>query len=102
MKPITSHDPTFNTAARRKFETPRLYEVRARRDHRGVDLISDTLPLDRLWYAEPNAINNAIGCGKFFSWSDAVIRVYDSARQRDRTTRARGRFPRILITSSQE
>jgi hypothetical protein len=31
-----------------------------------------------LWYAEPNAISNAIGYAKFFSRShDAVIRVFD-------------------------
>jgi hypothetical protein len=28
------------------------YEVRPRKDHRGVDLISDALPFGRLWYAE--------------------------------------------------
>jgi hypothetical protein len=33
-----------------------VYEVRPRKDHRGVDLISDALPFGRLWYAEPNAI----------------------------------------------
>jgi hypothetical protein len=33
-----------------------------RKDHRGVDLISDVLPLGRLWYGEPNAINNAVNC----------------------------------------
>ena len=32
------------------------YEVRPRKDHRGVDLISDALPFGRLWYGEPNAI----------------------------------------------
>jgi hypothetical protein len=57
-----------------------VYEVRPRRDHRGVDLISDVLPFSRLWYGEPNAINNAIGYAKFRSRShDAVIRVYDEA-----------------------
>ena len=57
-----------------------LYEVRPRKDHRGVDLISETLPFRRLWYAEPNAISNAVGYAKFFSRShDAVIRVYDEA-----------------------
>ena len=31
-----------------------------------------------VWYAEPNAVANAIGYAKFFSRSrDAVIRVYD-------------------------
>jgi hypothetical protein len=32
----------------------RVYEVRLRKDHRGVELISDALPFGRLWYAEPN------------------------------------------------
>jgi hypothetical protein len=26
-----------------------VYEVRPRKDHRGVDLISDALPFGRLW-----------------------------------------------------
>ena len=39
-----------------------FYEVRPRNDHRGVDLISDVLPFGRLWYGEPNAINNAVNC----------------------------------------
>jgi hypothetical protein len=34
-----------------------LYEVRPRKDHCGVDLVSDALPFGRLWYAEPNASN---------------------------------------------
>jgi hypothetical protein len=46
----------------------------------GFDLISDALPFGRLWYAGPNAINNAIGFAKFYSRSnDAVIRVCDDA-----------------------
>jgi len=56
------------------------YEIRPRKDHRGVDLISDVLPFGRLWYGEPDGISNAIGYAKFFSRShDAVIRVYDAA-----------------------
>jgi len=47
-------------------------------DHRGVYLISDTLPFGRLWYGYPNAVANAIGYTQFYSRShDAVIRVYD-------------------------
>jgi len=58
-----------------------VYEIRPRSDKRGVDLISDVLPFGRLWYAEPHAITNAIGYAKFYSRShDAVIRVYDAAR----------------------
>ena len=30
------------------------YEVRPRKDHRGVDLISDVLPFGRLWLPRQN------------------------------------------------
>jgi hypothetical protein len=56
------------------------YEVRPRKDKRGVDLISDALPFGRLLYAEPNAISNAVGYAKFFSRSHkALIRVFDQS-----------------------
>ena len=56
------------------------YEVRPRKDKRDVDLISDALPFGRLWYAEPNAISNAVGYAKFYSRSHpAVIRVFDES-----------------------
>jgi hypothetical protein len=58
----------------------RIYEVRPRKDRRGVNLISDALPFGRLWYGEPNAISNAIGYAQFYSRShDAVIQVYDES-----------------------
>ena len=73
------------------------YEIRLRRNHRGVAPISDALPFGRLWYGEPNAINNAGGYAKFRSrLHDAVIRVYDKARQRDRNARVQGRFQRAV------
>jgi hypothetical protein len=57
-----------------------VYEVRPRKDHRGVDLISDALGFGRLWYDGPNAVANAIGYAMHHSRSaDAVIRVYDDA-----------------------
>jgi hypothetical protein len=40
--------------------TMHVYEVRPRKDKRGVHLISDALPFGRLWYGEPNAVANAI------------------------------------------
>jgi len=56
------------------------YEVRPRKDRRGVDLISDALPFGRLWYDGPNAASNAIGYASQYSRSHgAVIRVYDDA-----------------------
>ena len=36
-----------------------VYEVRPRKDHRDVDLISDVLPFGRLWDGEPDVISNA-------------------------------------------
>jgi hypothetical protein len=57
-----------------------VYEVRPRKDHRGVDLISDALPFGRLWYDGPNAVGNAIGYASQYSRShEAVIHVYDEA-----------------------
>ena len=57
-----------------------VYEVRPRKDRRGVTLISDALPFGALWYGEPNAITNAVNYARFYSRSHrAVIRVYDSA-----------------------
>jgi len=54
-----------------------VYGVQLRKDHRGVDLISDVLPFGRLWYDTPD---NAIGYAMHSSRShDAVIRVYDAA-----------------------
>jgi hypothetical protein len=63
-----------------KTRTPHVYEVRPRKDHRGVNLISDALSYSPLWYAGPTAISNAISFAKFNSRShNAVIRVYDEA-----------------------
>ena len=45
--------------------TAHVYEVRPRKDKRGVDLISDALPFGRLWYDEPNAVSNAVDYAKF-------------------------------------
>ena len=57
-----------------------VYEVRPRKDKRGVDRISDALPFGRLWYGEPEAVGNAIGYAEHCSRShQAVIRVFDEA-----------------------
>ena len=59
-------------------KTPPLQSTR--KDHRGVDLISDALPFGRLWYEDASAASNAIGYASQYSRAhDAVIRVYDSA-----------------------
>jgi hypothetical protein len=46
-----------------------IYEVRPRKDHRGVDLVSDALPFGRLWYDKPD---DAIGYAKFRSRAIAL------------------------------
>ena len=70
-----------------------VYEVRPRKDHRGVNLISDALPFGRLWYDGPNAVTNATGYAMHDSRShDAVIRVYDAAGNVIANAPARGRF----------
>jgi len=46
-----------------------VYEVRPRREKRGVDLVSDALPCGRLWYGEPTAVANAVAYAMFFSRS---------------------------------
>ena len=51
------------------YSSQRVYEVRPRKDHRGVDLIPDVLPFGRLWYREPNAVSNAVDYAKFRSRS---------------------------------
>ena len=69
------------------------YEVRPRKDHRGVDLISDALPFGRLWYYGPNAASNAIGYASHYSRSHgAVIRVYDETGSLVETHEHAGEF----------
>ena len=70
-----------------------LYEVRPRKDKRGVDLISDALPFGRLWYDGAEAISNAIGYAEQYSRAhDAVIRVYDDAGKVIETHEQAGNF----------
>ncbi len=74
-----------------------VYEVRPRSDNRGFDLISDVLQFGRLWYAEPDAISNAIGYAKFFSRSyGLVIRVFDEAGNVIETHEHAGEFKEWL------
>ena len=61
-------------------EISHVYDVRPRKDKRGVDLLSDALPFGRLWSDEPQAMANAVAYAEFFSSSHRpVIRVYDAA-----------------------
>jgi hypothetical protein len=77
-----------------------VYEVRPRKDKRGLDLISDALPFGRLWYDGPNAVSNTIGYAMHRSRPhDAVIRVYDEAGNVIETHEHKGEFrePRMSL-----
>jgi len=57
-----------------------IYEIRARKDGDGFDLISDQLRYGPIWYAGPDAVRNAVAYAKYCSWSRsrrAIIRVLD-------------------------
>jgi len=79
--PRRPNQPIQPTAGRYEMTSSQhAYEVRPRKDKRGVNLISDALPFGRLWYGEPNAVSNAIGYAKLYSRSHrAVTRVYDES-----------------------
>jgi hypothetical protein len=69
------------------------YEVRPRKDKRGVDLISEALPFGALWYGGDHAAGNAVSYAKFYSRSKgAVIRVYDEAGTVIETHEEKGGF----------
>ena len=74
-----------------------FYQIRPRKDHRGVDLISSVLPSGRLFYAEPNAVDQAIDYAKSYRRSHpAVIRVYDEAGNVIETHEHNGDFQRVV------
>jgi hypothetical protein len=78
-----------------------VYAIRPRKDHRGVDLISDALSWVGCGLATRTQFSKAIGYAKFRSRShDAVIRVYDESGNVIETPRARGRFQRVVSLPS--
>ena len=69
------------------------YEVRPRKDKRGIDLISEALPFGRLWYGGENATENAIGYAKFYSrGAGATIQVFNDAGHLLRECEEQGGF----------
>jgi len=50
-----------------------VYEVRSRKDHRAVDLVSGVLPFGQLLYGGSNAITHAIGYAQFYSRSHNAV-----------------------------
>jgi len=53
-----------------------VYEIRPRKDRRGLDLISERLPLGVLWFEGADAIEDAVNYARAFSYPrPAIIRV---------------------------
>ena len=50
--------------------TMHIYEIRRRKDKRGLDLVSDVLPFGRLWYTQ---VTDAIGYAMHSSRSHDAI-----------------------------
>jgi hypothetical protein len=77
-------------------------DVTPRKDHRGVDLISDAVQFGRLRYGEPNAISNTTRYAKFYTRSrDAAIRVHDDVGNVIETGETQRRFQTVLKQSSE-
>jgi hypothetical protein len=73
--------------------TGHVYEIRPRKNKRGVDLISDALPFGKLWYGEPSAASNAVGYAKFYSRAcDVVVRVFNEGGDLVETHQQTGDF----------
>jgi hypothetical protein len=80
-------------SGRNEIILPNVYQIRSRRDRRGVDLVSDALPFGRLWYDGPSAVSNAVGYAMHRSRShNAVIRIYDAAGNVIETHEHKGDF----------
>jgi hypothetical protein len=76
-----------------------VYEVRPRKDHRGVDLISNALPFGRGTVIQ-TPVANAVSNAKFYSRShDSVIRIYDETGNVIETHEQAGPFSRVLTAN---
>jgi len=62
-----------------------VYEVRPRKDKRGVDLVSDALPFGRLWYEDASA---AVDYAKHQGTACPNCRVSARGNARQRVSRA--------------
>ena len=57
-----------------------VYEIRPRKDRRGLDLISERLPLGVLWFEGADANEDAVNYARAFSYPrPVIIRVFDES-----------------------
>jgi len=69
----------------------------------GVDLISDVLPFGRLWHDGPNAVANAIGYAKHYSWSQnaaATVASEEAETKRIHSVRCAQAAMSVLCTAA--
>jgi hypothetical protein len=65
---------------RRDSSSQHIYEIRPRKDRRGIDLIGERLPLGVLWFEGPDAIEDAVNYARSFSQPHpAIVRVLDES-----------------------
>jgi hypothetical protein len=58
-----------------------VYEIRPRKDGRGLDLISERLPLGVFWFEGADAIGDAVNYARALSYPHpAIIRVLNESR----------------------
>jgi hypothetical protein len=53
------------------------YEIRPRKDHRGVDLVSDVLPFGRLWYSGAGSRREGNRIRDVYDAADNVIETHE-------------------------
>ena len=57
-----------------------VYEIRRRKDRRGIDLIGERLPLGMLWFEGYDVIEDAVSYARSFSYPHpAIIRVLNES-----------------------
>ena len=81
--------------------SPHVYEIRARKDRRGIDLIGEWLPLGVLWFEGPDAIKDAVKYARSFSCPHpAIIRLLDESGTLAETLESSGHFSRAVNISA--
>ncbi len=86
---------------RRDSSSQHIYEIRPRKDRRGIDLIGERLPLGVLWFEGPDAIEDAVNYARSFSQPHpAIVRVLDESGTLAETLESSDHFLRAVNISA--
>ena len=78
-----------------------VYEIRPRKDRRGLDLISERLPLGVLWFEGADANEDAVNYARAFSYPrPVIIRVFDESGTFAVTLESMDNFSRLVDISA--